>query len=104
MDLKDFTLEMILEYLKNKGMLSGLEQDIFSSIQTLVKYPVDRNYLVSKINENRIKYADIWQQLSLQPGVKRVNFKDLSDDELRNNLGIQIELMWLKEAEQISHQ
>ena len=45
MDLKDFTLEMMLEYLKNKGMLSGLEQDIFSSIQTLVKYPVDRNYL-----------------------------------------------------------
>ena len=86
MDLKDFTLEMMLEYLKNKGMLSGLEQDIFSSIQTLVKYP------------------GIWQQLSLQPGVKRVNFKDLSDDELRNNLGIQIELMWLKEAEQISHQ
>lgn len=104
MDLKVFTLEMMLEYLKNKGMLSGLEQDIFSLIQTLVKYPVDRNYLVSKINENRIKYPDIWQQLSLKPGVKRVNFKDLSDDELRNNLGTQIELMWLKEAEQISHQ
>lgn len=60
--------------------------------------------LSSKINENRIKYPDIWQQLSLKPGVKRVNFKDLSDDELRNNLGTQIELMWLKEAEQISHQ
>lgn len=29
MDLKDFTLEMMLEYLKNKGMLSGSEQDIF---------------------------------------------------------------------------
>lgn len=40
MDLKDFTLEMMLGHLKNNGMLSGLEQDILSSIQTLIKNPL----------------------------------------------------------------
>lgn len=104
MDLKDFTLEMMLEYLKNKRMLSGFEQDILSSIKTLIKNPVNRNDVILKITENKIKYADIWLQISLQPGAKPVNFKDLSDNELRNNLAAQIEHMWLKEVEQISYQ
>ena len=104
MDLKIIPRNLASSMLKNKGMLSGLEQDILSSIKTLIKNPVNRNDVILKINENKITYADIWQQISLQPGVKRVNFNDLLDHELQNNLAAQIELMWLKEAEQITHQ
>ena len=102
MDLKDFTLEMMLEYLKNKRMLSGLEQDILSSIKTLINNPVNRNNVILKITENKIKYADIWLQISMQPGAKSVNFNNLLEHELQTNLAAQIELMWLKEVDQIN--
>lgn len=64
----------------------------------MIKNPVNRNNIILKINGNKIKYADIWLQILLQLGAKSVNIKDLSDNELRNNLVVQIEHIWLKEV------
>lgn len=104
MDLRDFTLEMMLEYLKNKGILSGLEQDILSSIQTLIKNSVDRQSVINKIKENDFKHTDIQLHIKMQPDTVSVPFAQLTEEGLKNSLLMQIQHMWLKEAEQISHQ
>lgn len=58
MNLGQYTTDMILEYLKNKKVLTDLEQDIVSSINVLNKVPYNRTDLENKIIENNIKYPE----------------------------------------------
>ena len=64
MNLGQFTADMILEYLENK------------------------------IRENNIKYPDIWFKTMMQPGNVQIPFKELSDQQIKESLFMQIQNMY----------
>lgn len=94
MNLGQYTTDMILEYLKNKKVLTDLEQDIVSSINVLNKVPYNRTDLENKIRENNIKYPDIWFKTMMQPGNVQISFKELSDQQIKESLFMQIQNMY----------
>lgn len=94
MNLGQYTTDMILEYLKNKKVLTDLEQDIVSSINVLNKVPYNRTDLENKIIENNIKYPDIWFKTMMQSGNVPIPFKELSDQQIKENLFMQIQNMY----------
>lgn len=98
MDFRSFSLDMILEYLKNKDKLTELEQDLISSINELQQCTTNRQSLINKIKENTLKYADIQAEILMQPGAVITPFEEITDDGLKNNLLMQIQRMWLKEV------
>lgn len=103
MELRNYTLDIMVDQIKNKNTLSKLERDILKSIEELYKFPVNRESLVNRITENRLHNLDIWLVRAAQLGNGARPFSQLTDEELRNNLLTQIQQMWIKEIEQQSH-
>lgn len=103
MELRNYTLDIMVDQIKNKNTLSKLERDILKSIEELYKLPVNRESLVNRITENRLHNLDIWLVRVPQLGNELKPFSQLTDEELRNNLLTQIQQMWIKEIDQKSH-
>ncbi len=90
-------IQTVLEYLNQKYKLSELEKDILSTISKYNEIPFDRNGAENKVIENNVKYKDIATAIKMVPGICVKPFKEVSDDDIRDNLKMQIEAMCLKE-------
>ncbi len=89
-------LKIILEYLKQKGMLSDLEKDMLSTIEKYIENPFDRESAEQKIVENNCNYPDVFNMISSSPRSRVKPFNELLDEEVHNSLYLQIEAMWVK--------
>ena len=92
-------LEIILNYLKQKGILSDLEKDMLSTIDKYIERPFDRKGAEHKIVENNSRYPDIFLSISALPGIENKPFDKLTDQEVQHDLFLQIQAMWAKEQE-----
>ncbi len=90
-------IQIVLEYLNQKYVLSELEKDILSTITKYNEIPFDRNGAENKVIENNMKYKDIETAIKMVPGISVIPFIEVSDEGIRDNLKMQIEAMCLKE-------
>lgn len=90
-------IQIVLEYLNQKYVLSELEKDILSTITKYNEIPFDRNGAENKVIENNMKYKDIETAIKMVPGISVIPFAEVSDEGIRDNLKMQIEAMCLKE-------
>lgn len=97
---KEDLLNMILSYLKQKGMLSDLEKDILSTLDKYVERPFDRKGSEQKVLENNFRYPDIFTIISVSPGIQNKPFNESSDEEVHHNLYLQIEALWAKNIQE----
>ena len=93
-------LNTILNYFKQKGMLSDLEKDILSTLEKYTERPFDRKGAEQKVIENNSRYPDIFTLISASPGIQNKPFTESSDVEVHNNLYLQIEAMWAKNIQE----
>ena len=93
-------LNTILNYFKQKGMLSDLEKDILSTLEKYTERPFDRKGAEQKVIENNSRYPEIFTLISASPGIQNKLFTESSDMEVHNNLYLQIEAMWAKNLQE----
>lgn len=99
---KDVVVEIVIEYLKKKGDLTDLESDIISTITKYNEHPFDRKGAEQKVTENNAKYQDIFVAITAMPGIIVIPFSQVSDEDVRHNLKLQIEAMCFKVYTDIS--
>ncbi len=93
---KEELLNVILNYLNQKGVLSDIEKDILSTIEKYIEKPFDRNGAEQRVKENNYKYPEIFAEITAMPGIYNKPFDDSSNEEVHHNLYLQIEAMWAK--------
>ena len=94
---RDILIQFVLEYLNQKYELSELEKDILSTVAKYNEIPFDRNGAENKVIENNVKYRDIEAAVKMVSGIEVIPFAEVSDEDVRVNLKMQIEAMCLKE-------
>ena len=99
LDIK--TKEVILKSLESMAFLSDLQKDIFESISKLDEKPVNRDSIINKIKENKMKYPYLVVEESIFaskigefPVFKP--YDKSSTEELQSSLSNQIILLWSK--------
>ena len=90
-------IKVLIEYLKQKQLITELEKDILDSWYELQKQPFDRQEIEKKIMENNVKYPEIFAEISTTPGIVTKPFVQVTNEEVRKNLVMQIEFLCAKE-------
>lgn len=98
MDKMDKTLEGILEYLKRKGKLTELENDILLAVQICQSIPFDSEAANKKIMEFNAKYREVCSSILATPGIKSKPLSEMKDEEVWGSLWIQVEALCEKEV------
>lgn len=93
-------IKAVIEWLKQKQFITELEKDILDSWHELQKQPFDRQSLEMKIRENSAKYPEIFIEISMTPGIVTKSFVQVTDEEIKGNLAMQIELLCVKKMEE----
>lgn len=86
-------IEIALNYLNRKGILTDLEKDLLSTINKYNEWPFDRNGSIQKIQENNLSYPELFIRISAQPGIANKPFNSATDMEIYNNLYLQVQAM-----------
>ena len=92
MEKKDY-MEVLLKFLKEKGDISELEEDILTTILTYKKESFDRTECERKIAENNLKYLSLSATITSLLGSYSKPFVFLSDDDIKHTLYLQIKTM-----------
>lgn len=95
-------IKVLIEYLKQKQFITELEKDILDSWNELQKQPFDRQETEKKIIENNTRYPEVFVAISATPGTIRTPLVQLTNEDVRNNLIMQIELLCAKEIKETS--
>lgn len=90
MEKMDKVIEGILEYLKHKGKLTELENDILLAVQTCQSSPFDSEAAKKKIMEFNAKYREVYRSILATPGIKSKLLFDMKDEEVWESLWIQV--------------
>lgn len=101
MEKMDKTLEGILEYLKRKGKLTELENDILLATQICQSSPFDSEAAKKKIMEFNAKYRELCSSILVTPGIKTKPLFDMKDEEVWENLWIQVGALCERELGEI---
>lgn len=88
MEKMDKTLEGILEYLKRKGKLTELENDILLATQICQSSPFDSEAAKKKIMEFNAKYREVCSSILVTPGIKSKPLFDMKDEEIPSSARI----------------
>lgn len=102
MNPQKIIVDMILEYLKEKGKLSPLEKDILEISQLYTERPVNRTEATRKILEVDSNCPDVATIIRMAPGTQIVPIDCLSDDDILGNLYIRLVGLCIKEAEELN--
>lgn len=97
--MSDQQVDILLEYLKQKQFITELEKDILDTWYELKKVPFDRKSAKKKIIENNSRYSDIKKKIITTPGIIIKPFTQVSDEDVKGNLFMQLELLLNKEME-----
>lgn len=98
MEKMDKTLEGILEYLKRKGKLTELENDILLAVQICQSSSFDSEAAKKKIMEFNAKYREVCSSILATPGIKSKPLSEMKDEEVWGSLWIQVEALCEKEV------
>lgn len=93
MDIVSF----VIEFLKQKKVITPLEQDILDTYHELGKTPFDRDASIKKIRENNINYPDIFVAISASPATVYKPWEEASDEDVCSNLMSQLGVLAEKE-------
>ena len=93
-------LNTILNYFKQKGILSDFEKDILSTLEKYTEMPFQRQSAEQKVMENNYKYPEIFAVITALPGIQNKPFVELTENEVKHSLYLQIEAMWVKNLQE----
>lgn len=89
---------LIIEMLKQKRVLSTLEQDILDTYDELSKRPFDRDSAIRQSQKN-INYPNIFVEMSTNPTIKLKPWAIASNDDVYSNLMSQLGALAARELE-----
>lgn len=98
--MNDAQVKIIIETLKQKQVLTGVEKDILDTYNELSKVPFQRSTAENKIKENNLKYPDIFATISILPTTTVKPFNQVDDTDIRYNLIQQLIAMCLKRQQE----
>lgn len=101
MEKMDKAMEGVLEYLKRKGKLTELENDILLATQICQSSPFDSQAAKKKIMEFNAKYREVCSSILATPGIKTKPLFDMKDEEVWESLWIQVEALCGRELGEI---
>lgn len=101
MDKMDKAMEGVLEYLKHKGKLTELENDILLATQICQSSPFDSEAAKKKIMEFNAKYREVYSSILATPGIKSKPLFDMKDEEVWESLWIQVGALCERELGEI---
>ena len=90
---------LILELLKQKGVLTPLEQDILDTYHELDKQPFERNSAIRQSQKNNINHPDIFEEMSTKPTTVLKPWAVASDEDVYSNLMSQLGALTERELE-----
>ena len=100
MEKKDY-MEVLLKFLKEKGEISELEEDILTTILTYKKESFDRTECERKIAENNLKYLSLSATITSLLGSYSKPFVRLSDDDIKHSMFFRFLCRGICQKEQI---
>ena len=101
MDKMDKAMEGVLEYLKHKGKLTELGNDILLATQICQSSPFDSEAAKKRIMEFNAKYREVCRSILVTPGIKTKPLFDMKDEEVWESLWIQVEALCGRELGEI---
>ena len=101
MEKMDKAMEGVLEYLKRKGKLTELENDILLATQICQSSPFDSQAAKKKIMEFNAIYREVCSSILVTPGIKSKPLFDMKDEEVWESLWIQVEALCGRELGEI---
>ena len=92
----DFSL--LIEYLRQKERITPLEKDILDTYNEIQKIPFDRNSAQTQILQNNENYPEILAAITALPTTVLRPFDQVTESDIRYNLGKQLEALVSKEG------
>lgn len=90
---------ILIEMLKQKQLITPLEQDILDTWNELQKYPLDMESANRKIVSNDIKYPQIAAAITALPTTVHKDPDQITKQDLEYVLSLQLDSLIAKEAE-----
>ncbi len=92
-------IEILIDFLKNKQVITNLEKDILDTVNEIVSQPFDRKSAEKKIIENNLKYPEVFTTICTMPENVLLPFSQVNDMDIIKNLQKQLMLLCGKEEE-----
>lgn len=89
-------IEIILNRLNQKNIISEEEKEMLEIIKELYKKPFDRQSAEKKANETYTKHSDLIFKVGSLPNVVKKDSRELSDKEIYDNLYAQLYFLYQK--------
>lgn len=93
------SVSALIEILKEREVVTPLEQDILDTYDELNKEPFDREAAIQQYRKNNIKYPDIFIAISTSPTTVFKPWSDASNEDVYSNLISQLGVLVEKELE-----
>ena len=93
------SISLIIEMLKQKQVISPLEQDILDTYHEVGKHPFDRDSAIRQAQKNNLNHPDIFATISMSPNTVFKPWAMASDVDVCSNLTSQFEALAEKEWE-----
>jgi len=90
---------LIIEFLKQKEVITALEQDILDTYHEWSKKPFERDSTIRQIQKNNINHTDIFAGISSNPTVVMKPWSAASNEDVYSNLTSQLGALVEKELE-----
>lgn len=90
---------LITELMKQKGIITPLEQDILDTWAELLKHPLDMSSANQKIMLNNLKHPDICAKMSILLSTVQKPVQEITETDLRDILDSQLAFLVQKEQE-----
>lgn len=94
-------VSVLIEVLKEKDVITPLEQDILDTYDELNKKPFDREAVIQQCRKNNVNYPDIFIAISTSPTTVFKPWSDASNEDVYSNLMSQLGALVEKELEVI---
>lgn len=92
-------VSVLIEILKERDVITSLEQDILDTYLELNKTPFDRDSAIKKITENNANHPDIFIAISMSPTTVFKPWALASNEDICSNLSSQLGALAGKEWE-----
>lgn len=92
-------VSVLIEILKDRNVITPLEQDIFDTYYELNKKPFNRETMIQQCPKNNINHPDIFMAISTSPATALKPWADVSNEDVYSNLMSQLGALAGKEWE-----
>ncbi len=89
---------LLITALRQKVVITDLEKDILDTWNELQKNPIDRFAMQKQVTQNNAKHPEILAAIKALPTTVVRPFDQVTESDIRYNLGKQLEALAVKEA------